>query len=302
MSTPARFLALFLAPALLLYTVFVAVPGAHALVYSLYRWDGFRSGEWVGLSNYRALLTDTELFWPALAHNLFLAVVAGSITLTLAMIFAAMLHRGIRGAGLFRIAFFFPNTLAAVAVALLWVLLYSTTNIGAFNAMLGEFARWCAAADIDTSGWPVPYEFLNSSHLITSLVPMLVWANTGFFMVLFLAAMQSIPETYYEAATLDGAGPVRQFTHVTLPMMRDVLVIAAVFQMITMLKFFDAVWVMENEMPSNDSHVLATLMYQRVFSEYQVGSGAAVAALLFLLVFAASALTFRLSRREALEY
>jgi raffinose/stachyose/melibiose transport system permease protein len=302
MKTPTAFLVWFLAPAFVMYTVFVALPGAQALWYSLYRWDGFTAAKWVGLEHYRELFSERGLFLAALSHNLFLAATAGTVTLTLALVFAAMLHRGIRGAGLFRVAFFFPNTLAAVAVALLWILLYSTTELGAFNAALGGLQSAATRAGFDTSGWPVPFAFLDSKTLIASIAPMLVWANTGFFMVLFLAAMQGIPETYYEAAKLDGAGPARQFFHITLPMLRDVLVVAAVFQLITLLKFFDAVWVMENEMPGNDTHVLATLMYQRVFSEYRIGSGAAIAALLFLLVFAGSALTFRLSRKEAIEH
>jgi len=135
-----------------------------------------------------------------------------------------------------------------------------------------------------------------------SLVPVLVWMMTGFYMVLFLAAMENIPEEFYEAAVLDGASGARQFWHITMPLIREVLVVGVVFLIITMLKLFDIVWVMENQFPQRDSHVMATLVYQKVFTEYNVGYGAAVAVVLFLLVFAATLVTLRFSRKEALEY
>jgi len=131
---------------------------------------------------------------------------------------------------------------------------------------------------------------------------MMVWTATGFYMVLFLAAMENIPETFYEAAKLDGASGFAQFRHITLPLIREVLTVGLVFLVIGSLKFFDAIWVMENQRPTKDSHVLATVLYQKVFTEYNVGYGSAVAVLLFILVFVATLLTLKLSRKEALEY
>ena len=224
-------------------------------------------------------------------------VMGGSLTLALSLFFASVLHRRIRGATVFRVAFFFPNVISSVAIALLWVLLYSTTDFGVINALLG----WLQ----NTVGWPnvdLPFPFVDSKYLIYAIVPMMVWTATGFYMVLFLAAMENIPETFYEAAKLDGAGSVAQFWHVTLPLIREVLTVGLVFLVIGSLKFFDAIWVMENQQPTKDSHVLATVLYQKVFTEYNVGYGSAVAVLLFVLVFAATLLTLKLSRKEALEY
>ncbi len=114
--------------------------------------------------------------------------------------------------------------------------------------------------------------------------------------------MESIPETYYEAAKLDGATPAGQFRHITLPMIREVLTVGIVFFVLSTAKCFDAVWVMENQYPTKDSHVMATVLYQKIFTEYNVGYGAAVAVLLFAIVFGATLVTMRLSRREALEF
>ncbi len=326
------FIVVFLAPAFLLFTGFVAIPGIRALFYSLQKWDGLSTPEWVGLANFRELFTDDGVFLLALGHNAFLTLVAGSMVLALSLFFAAVLHRRVRGATVFRVAFFFPNVIASVAIALLWVLLYSTTDFGVVNGFLGWadqvwdknvpdvpfFLHMIQHYQKDVTAlnltlpildkiWQFPYvdlpfPFTGKQYLIYSIVPMLVWTMTGFYMVLFLAAMEGIPETFYEVAELEGASPLSQFWHVTLPLIREVLVVGIVFLAITSLKLFEPVWIMDNEWPSRDTHVMATLLYQKVFSEYNVGYGSAVAVLLFVLVLFATLVTLRLSRREALEY
>lgn len=328
---------LFLAPSLLLFTGLVAIPGIRALIYSLQKWDGLSTPEWAGLNNFRALFSD-DLFISALKNNIILMLGAGSLTLTLALIFAALIHRGIRGAGIFRIAFFFPNIISAVAVAILWQLMYSTTEFGIINALLGTLhdtftAAIVWSADIsmkafvflqpesallssfrafilavanshDTLGSasPFPFAFTDSKILIYSLIPMLTWVAVGFYMVLFLAAMQSIPEEFYEAADLEGANGRQQFRHITLPLIREVFIVGIVFFIISSAKFFDAIWVIESEFPNKDSHVMATVLYQKVFTEYNVGYAAAVAVILFALVFTATLITLNFSRKDSLEY
>lgn len=290
-----RFVAAFLAPALLLFTGLVALPAAQALSYSLHRWNGLTDAEWVGLENFRTLFAQSDAFLTALWHNVVLLVGAGSLTLGLSLAFAALLSRGVRGAAVYRVAFFFPNTIALVAVALLWILLYSATSFGLFNAAL----RFLGAESL---GIALPFPFLDSRNLIFALIPMVAWAATGFYMVLFLAAMSSVPEEYYEAARLEGADGWQQFRHITLPLIRDVIAVGVVFLCISSLKFFDPIWVMENQRPTRESHVLATLLYQKAFTEYDIGLAAAIAVLLFVLVFAATLVSLRLMRRERMEY
>jgi len=292
-----RFMLVFLAPAFVLFTLLVAWPSLRALLYSLQKWDGLTEPEWVGLGNFYTLAQDSNLFLAALWHNVFLVVVAGALTIGLALAFAGLIHRRVRGAAFFRVTFFFPNVIAAVAIALLWTLLYSSSSFGVINGGLA----WLQAR-LPFLGLELPFPFLDSTFLLYSIVPMMVWAATGFYMVLFLAAMEGIPDTYYEAATLEGATGWQQFRFITLPLIREVLAVGVVFLIIGLLKFFDPIWVMENQRPTKDSHVLATLLYQKVFSEYNVGYGAAVAALLFLLVFVATLVSFRLARHERIEY
>ena len=296
------FIFTFLAPALFLFTIFVAVPSVRALGYSLRQWDGLSTPKWVGLKNFITLFKDSDLFLVAFQHNLFLMVVGGLLTLALSLFFAAILHRRVRGASLFRVAFFFPNVISSVAIALLWVLLYSTTSFGVINSLLLHGQRILAELGVTWPHIDLPFPFVDSKYVIYSIVPMMVWTATGFYMVLFLAAMENIPETFYEAAKLDGASEFAQFRHITFPLIREVFTVGVVFLVIGSLKFFDAIWVMENQQPTSDSHVLATVLYQKVFTEYNVGYGSAVAVLLFILVFFATLVTLRLSRKEALEY
>lgn len=292
-----RFIAVFLAPALLLFTVFVALPAARAILYSFQKWDGLTPATWAGLGNFQKLFGNSDLFRAALWHNLILLFGAGSLTMVLALTFAALLHRRVRGAALFRVAFFFPNVIASVAVALLWILLYSTTGFGVINGFLAAVQSAFPALQLD-----LPFPFFDSKNVIYSMIPVIVWTSTGFYMVLFLAGMEGIPEEYYEAAELDGASPLAQFFHITLPMIREVLTVGLVFMVISILKFFDPIWVIENQRPAKDAHVLSTLLYQKTFSEYHIGEGAAVAVLQFLLVFAATLVSLRLSRRDRLEF
>jgi ABC-type sugar transport system permease subunit len=297
----SSFLLVSLAPALILFVGLVAVPGMRAFVYSLEKWDGFGEAKWVGLDNFRTLFAD-PLFYAALRHNAFLMAAAGAITISLALFFANALHRGVRGAGVFRVAFFFPNVVASVAVATLWILIYSTSSFGMINSFLLWMQRNLYAIEIEFLKGHLPFAFTDTHYLLYAIVPMMVWAATGFYMVLFLAAMESIPAELYEASELDGATGAGQFWHVTLPLMREVLVVGVVFFIISTAKFFDPIFVMENQYPTPESHVLATLLYQKVFSEYNVGYAAAVAVVLFALVFLATLITLRWSRREALEY
>jgi ABC-type sugar transport system permease subunit len=285
------FILSFLGPPLGLYALFVLLPTVNAFRYSLTRWDGLSDPIWVGLHNFKSLIVGRADFKTALLHNVFLTFVPGVIILSLALVFANLIHQRIKGARLFRITFFFPNIISSVAVALLWTLIYSATSVGMINHLRAVLFH-------QTS--PIP--FTQSSRLLPALVPMIVWTATGFYMVLFLAAMENIPETLYEAARLDGASPMALFLHVTIPLMWEVLTTGVIFLVIGGLKIFDVVWVMESGRPSTPTHTLSTLMYQKVFEQYDIGAGTAIAVMLFLLVLAVTLISRKLMWRESLEY
>ncbi len=284
------FIFTMLSPALLLYGLFVLLPAVNAFRYSLLRWDGLGKPVFIGIQNFVKVFSSASDFGVALKHNIFLTVVPGVFTLSISLYFAYIIHQKVKGARLFRIAFFFPNVISSVAVTLLWILIYSTTDVGLLNHIRKIWFHLPA------------YAYTQSANLLWALVPMTVWTAVGFYMVLFLAAMENIPESLYEAARLDGAGPARLFQNITIPLMWDVLTTGIIFLVVAGLKAFDAIWIMENGRPTSFTHTLSTLMYSKVFEEYDIGRGTAIAVVLFFLVLGTTLIFRRLLQRERLEY
>jgi len=311
-----RNVVLFVGPAALLYTVFVIVPCAKSFGWSLNEWDGLTDMRFVGLLYFKRLLFDSDIFWKALIHNLFIMLVIPAFVLPLSLFLAACISRGLPGSTLFRIVFFFPNILGSVAAILLWVQLYnpgggpvnaSLAGVGEFMQRFGENhpllaqlpgATWLAGtlAAFKSFAW------LSQDYLYWALVPMSIWGGCGFNMILFLAAMESVPVSLYEAAELDGASQWRQFWTITFPLIWDVLAIAIVLMVIGGMKAFESIWLFTNQAPASDTHVIGTMMVSSMFTEFKVGQATAIAVLLFLLVFIGTAATLRLMRRERVEY
>ncbi len=287
-----RFALLCVLPALILFTLWVGLPTVRAFVYALTEWNGLSEPRFAGWGSFRSVLFGTNHLLLALKNNLILMIVPSVLALVISLGFAAAIHRGVFGARFFRSVFFFPNVLSAVAVSVLWMLMYSTTEYGILNALLRAAGR--PADD--------PIQFTESSVLVWAVIPMLVWSSVGFFMLLFLAAMQNIPESFYDAARIDGAGPVHTFFFITVPLIWDTVVVALVFFGIGGLKIFDQVWILEQQQPRPQSNTLATLMYGKIFEEYRIGEGTAIAVVQFALVLLITVALLKLWRREALEY
>src|SRR5439155_2153299 len=284
---------LFVAPAVITYSTFVILPSLRSFSWSVHEWNGLTDMHrmpLVGLLNFKRLLLESDNFWKALKNNLWLMFVVPLFVVPLALFLAATISRGIWGAKLFRIVFFFPNLLGGVAATLLWLHLYNPQG-GLVNTALARIGLKQFEA----------FTWLEPRHLYWALIPISIWGTVGFNMVLYLAAMESVDESYYEAATIDGASPWRQFWTITLPLIWDVLAISIVFLVIGGMKAFDVIWLLSNQRPQGDAHVIATRMVQTMFTEFRVGEAAAIAVLLFLMVFIGSAATLRGMRRETVE-
>lgn len=266
---------LFLLPAVVLYGVFIALPSLASFYWSLTRWDGLTPMKWVGLLNFRRLLFESDAFWIALGNNLFLMLMVPFFTIPLALFLAACLSRGVRGAELFRVVFFFPNLLGVGGVVL-WQQLYNPSGWGGF-------------------AW------LSPDHLYYALIPMGVWAACGFNMVLFLAAMESVPGDLYEAAALEGADEWQQFWGITLPLIWETVTVALVFSIIGGMKAFETIWLLTNQMPTTQTHVVGTLMVSTMFTEFRMGEATAIAVLLFAMVFVGTLVARQGLAREAVE-
>src|SRR4029453_13618679 len=145
------------------------------------------------------------------------------------------------------------------------------------------------------------FAWLSPDHMYWALIPMSIWGACGFNMVLYLAAMENVPESLYESATIDGATPWRQFWSITVPLIWEVLAISIVFMVIGGVKEFDLICVLTNQRPTTDINVISTRMVQTMFDEYKVGEATAIAVLLFFMVFLGTAATLRVMRRERVE-
>jgi ABC-type sugar transport system permease subunit len=268
---------------------------------SLYAWDGVTSPEWAGAANYRNILLNDDIFWKALSNNLFIISVPSFFIICLSLFYAYLLNRKVMGKSVFQVAFFFPNIINVVAIALLWTFIYNPQG-GILNGILASlsslFGDGCFVgrelARLRTFPW------LAAANLYIAIVPIMVWASTGFYIILFLAGMENVPASLYEAAEIDGASQFQTFRHVTFPMLWEVIVTGVIFLTIAGIKMFDLVWILSNQWVTSDNHVMATHMIQRAFKELRFGEGTAIAVILFCIVVGATAVFKRFSERSYL--
>lgn len=280
---------LMMLPAVVLYTLFVVYPVFQAMKISFTLWNGFTPHKtYVGLQNYALVLGDS-VFWGAIKNNLILILVPGIITLGLALYFASVLAHGVRGVQVFRVAYFFPNVISFVVIAVLWSFIYHP-DVGILNVLLrtvglGGLAR----------AW------LTTDTLVPATFAPTIWCSVGFYMVLYLAAIQQIPEELFDAAKVDGASGWQTFKNIAWPMLWPINRIALVFIIMGGLKAFDFIWVFSYGFPTLANQTMATWIYQKAFMENDFGYGTALAVVMFLLVFAASIITLRLSNRKEVQ-
>jgi len=283
MSSQARAAVALLFPALLMISVFYLLPVAGAVVLSVTDFDIYSIGDasntrFVGAANYGALL-ESPLFWKALTNTLYFSLVAVPLTVLIALGAALLLNAKLaRFKALFRTIYFAPVVTTIVAVAVVFRYVYHA-RVGLLNQLLDLIG----IAPIDWLGdarWAMP-----------ALILLAVWRNFGYAAVIFLAGLQNVPDSLYEAARIDGAGPLRQFWHVTLPELTPTFVFVGVITGIGFLQIFAEPYVMTPDGgPLNATLTIVMLMYREGFRWWNMGYAAAVAFVLFALVMLATAL------------
>jgi multiple sugar transport system permease protein len=276
------------APALAVIGVFFAVPVIIGLALSLTDFDLYALADlstlrFVGLDNYVKLL-HTPLFWQALLNTLYFVLVGVPVSLGLSLGAALLLNaRVTRWHGLFRTAMFAPVVTTVVAVAVIWRYLLHT-RYGLINQGL-------AAIGIDAVDW------LGDPHWsMPAIILFAAWKNFGYNMVILLAALQAIPRELYESARVDGAGSLRQFTDLTFPMLTPTLVMVGIMTLAGYFQLFAEPYVMTQGGPLRSTLSVLYFMYEEGFRWWNLGYASAVAFLLFLVIFAVSALLWRFDR------
>jgi raffinose/stachyose/melibiose transport system permease protein len=263
------------------YGTFVLYPLGTTLRLSLYEWDGLTAPTFVGLANYVTLATDRR-FVSALVHNAaflgFYTLVPVSFALLLVILLAQ--ERAVRGLTVYRVGLFVPQVIPMVVVGVVWRWMYSPTS-----GLINELVGWFGIA---------PQPFLGQAATALPAVGVVgSWVQYGFAMVLFLAGIQQIDRTLYEAAAVDGAGVWAKFRHVTLPGLRGPIVVAVTVSLIAALRVFDLVFVMTRGGPAEATVVMALEIYRRAFLLREAGVAAAGATVLVALIFALSRLVLR---------
>jgi raffinose/stachyose/melibiose transport system permease protein len=279
---------LYVLPGLAVFVAFVLVPLIHSGWISLFDWDGITAGEWVALENYRAVFTDPDLRG-AFVHTLVLLVFYAVFPVLIGLLLAAAMARApVRGLAAFRTVLFLPQVIALVVVAVIWRMIYAPDG-GLINGTLGAIGL-----DGLRQNW------LGDFNLALPAVALIgTWVMYGLAMVLFTAGVQKIPPSLYDAARVDGAGPVREFFAVTLPGLRSEIAVALTLTTIAALRNFDLVYITTGGGPGDATSVPAFEVYERAFQSGDVGGASAVGVCLAVVIFTLSFAINRFADRGA---
>ena len=281
---------LFIAPAVIMLLLFMAVPLVQSLELAFYEWNGLRPREYIGIENFEELFDD-RFFWGALSHTLTFAIFSMVGTVGIGLLLAMAISRRVLGASIYRFVFYLPVMLPMAVTAALWVRMYET-NFGMLNVMLRSVGlehlqgTWIASRET----------------ALGSVIAVAIWQFSGFPMIILLAAIENIPEDLHEAASLDGINEMQRIWHLVLPLIRPVLISISVLQFIFSLKVFDLVWVMTLGGPAKSTSVLGTFLYKEAFRKQEYGYASAVAVVMFVVIFSITYAYQRLMRVEAVEF
>lgn len=278
---------LFILPPVLGFVLFTLFPLAYSVYGSFTDWDGLGQMDFIGLSNFKELLTD-ELFHKAAFNTIFM-MLGIPIGLLLALLVALGLNRGIPGTTTFRVIYYIPVISSLAAISIMWS--------WAFNGDYGLVNQFLEIFGIQGPNW-----LMNKHTVKPALIMMTVWKGLGYTMLLYLAALQSVPRSYYEAAELDGAGGFKSFWHITWPMVRPVTFFIVVTNIIGGSQIFTEINIMTNTGgPEYSSASVVFYIWQKAFDNFQMGYGSAMAVVLGLFIFIVTLIQFKMNEKSSHE-
>ena len=263
---------LFVLPALFFYGTFNLFGIARTFYYSAMDWKGISANKvFVGLSNYVAVAKDMN-FWNALKNNLILVMASMFIQMPGALLLALLINSKLKFTKFCRTVFFMPMMLSTVATGIMWILFYDP-NFGLMAKIIRALGLKFSTA------------FLQGSTAMPAILFVICWQFIPYYMIIFKAGLSNVPEELYEAAKIDGANTWQCFTNITLPMIIPTMRTSAVLQLVGSLKYFDLFYVMMGGAPNTSTELMATYMYKKGFTEFQMGYASTIAAYMFLICF-----------------
>ncbi len=274
---------LFLAPNFIGFVIFMLFPILFAFYIMLTDWSLAKAPEFIGLKNFDTMVND-RLFWKSLVNSFYYTFVAVPTGIFIAFWLALALNRKMRGIIFFRTVYFLPQITLTVAAATIWRWIYQP-EIGMINHLLSIFG-------IDGPKW-----IHNTQWAMPSVIIMSNWQGIGFAMLILLAGLQGIPEEYYEAASIDGASGWQRMRFVTLPMLTPALFFVIVTSLIGAFQAFDQFYVLTQGGPAHATTPLTLYIFQNAFSFFKMGYGAALAAVLFVIILIITIIQWQLAQR-----
>ena len=279
---------MFVLPPLVIYVLFVLIPLGRSVYISLTDWNGVRPvTNWVGLDNYTGIVHDAR-FLNALKHNIIWVIVGTISPIVISLGLGMLLWPRTRGRTIFQAAYFMPQVLSTVAVALIWARVYHPL-FGVLNKLLAAIGleQWA------TTGW-----LGESNTALPAVLVAAIWAYFGFALTVIMAGLQTVDMTLVDAAKVDGANAWQRFIHVIIPELRHVLTMITGYTLIGGFNVFDIVWVMTQGGPANATDVVSTRLYKEAFMEGHVAYGTAMAMVLTLISLIVSAIFITLRERK----
>lgn len=271
---------LFILPNFIGFLIFMAIPIVIGLGISFSDYGGFGMPKFVGISNYVKMFQD-EYFRVSFVNNILYTLVTVPGTIVAALLLALAVNTGIKGSGFFKTMFFFPTITSMVAVGIVWGII--------FNPYTGPLNQILEAIGIQNP----PMWLASSKTALLSIMIVAIWKQAGYYMVILLAGLQSIPQQLYEAAQIDGAGAIKRFFNVTLPMLSPTMFMVLILNIISSFQVFDLINIMTGGGPGRSTNVLVYRIYQEGFQQLKFGYASAMAYFLFLIVLIVTLIQFR---------
>lgn len=264
---------LFIAPAFIFFTLFIIVPTVSSVYYSLTSWDGISPDiKFIGLANYKEIFTSAR-FGNALKNTVILTIFISIFENTIALGLALIVDNVRWGKNFFRSAFYIPVLISGIVSGFIWKIMYNY-NFGTFNAVLGN---------LGLDSWKQDW-LGNSSLTLIMIGIVLIWKGAGYYMIIYLASLQSVSTDLIEAAQIDGASPWQRFKSITIPLISGAFTINFTLSLINGLKVFDQINVMTDGGPGFTSETLVYLLYKVGFNEGRQGFGTAVGIMLLFII------------------
>lgn len=273
---------LFISPWVIGFALFEFGPLVASLGISLFKWDLIQAPSWIGLDNYLELFTDDPLFWQSLKVTSVYSLFSVPFGLLFALLLALLLNQPLPGIAFFRTVFYLPAVVSGVAVAMLWIWVFNG-EFGVVNYML------------DVVGIEGPNWFFDRTWVMPAFILMSLW-GVGGSMIIFLAGLQGVPQELYDAAEVDGAGRLRQFQHVTWPLLTPVIFFNLIIGIIASFQTFTNSYVITEGGPANATLFYVLYLYNNGFKFFRMGKAATMAWILFVIILALTILVLRSSR------